>query len=79
MLASEKIDERLLSGILNVSKGLDSVIRFSCVSMSASRLGFNRWMQQIGQIVLPVFGSLMFFSGVHSISSPLHLAELASN
>jgi hypothetical protein len=36
-------------------------------------------MQQIGQIVLPVFGGLMFFSGVHSISSPLHLAELASN
>jgi hypothetical protein len=32
------------------------------------RLGFNRWMQQIGEIVQRVFRSLVFSLGAHSIS-----------
>jgi hypothetical protein len=35
-------------------------------------------MQQIGQIVLPVFGSLAFFLGDHLIAVPLNLARFAS-
>jgi hypothetical protein len=38
-------------------------------------LGFNRSMQQIGQIVLPVFGSLAFFLGDYLIAVPLNLAR----
>ena len=34
---------------------------------SAFDLGFNRLMQQIDEIVLPVFRSLVFFLGVHLI------------
>jgi len=42
------------------------------VGMTGLDLGFNRWMQQIEQIALLVFGSLVFFLGVHSTSSLLH-------
>ena len=40
--------------------------------------GFNRWTQQIGEIVQRVFRSLAFSLGGYLVASLLHLAWLAS-
>ena len=39
--------------------------------VAALKLGFNRWMQQIGEIVQRVFRSLVFSWGDHSIAWPV--------
>ena len=40
--------------------------------MTATGCGFNRWMQQIGEIVQRVFRSLVFSLGDHSTFLLLH-------
>jgi hypothetical protein len=51
---------------------------FSKPPQSGMACGFNRSMQQVGQIVQRVFHSLAFFLDADLISSPRHLAWLAS-
>jgi hypothetical protein len=46
--------------------------KFKKSPLTAKACGFNRSTQQIGQIVQPVFRSLVFFSDVHSIAGLLH-------
>ena len=46
--------------------------------MTGSDCGFNRWTQQIGEIVQRVFRSLAFSLGGYLVASLLHLAWLAS-
>ena len=41
-------------------------------SVTVFGCGFNRWMQQIDEIVRPVFRSLAFSLDAHSIVSPRH-------